>query len=52
VRILPLSTEPGSVPGPDVVLCLTFAWVLRRPEYVPALLIAAVLANWLYVLGL
>jgi len=42
VRILPLSTEPGSVPGPDIVLCLTFAWVLRRPEYVPALLIAAV----------
>lgn len=42
LRLLPLA--PGRVPwpGPDLLLCLTIAWVLRRPEQVPALLIAAV----------
>ena len=41
VRLLPLT--PGAVawPGPDVLLCLTLAWVLRRPEQVPVLVIAA-----------
>lgn len=42
VRILPLSTLPSNVPGPDLLLCVTFAWLLRRPDYVPAPLIAAV----------
>ncbi|MBC7153162.1 MAG: rod shape-determining protein MreD [Rhodobacteraceae bacterium] len=41
-RLLPLSTQPGGVPGPDLMLCLAFAWVMRRPDYVPAPLIAAV----------
>jgi rod shape-determining protein MreD len=27
--------------GPDLHLAITFAWVLRRPEYVPAVLVAA-----------
>lgn len=42
LRLLPLA--PGRVPwpGPDIVLCLTLAWVLRRPDHVPALVIAAV----------
>lgn len=42
VRLLPLA--PGSIgwPGPDLMLCVTIAWVLRRPEQVPVLLIAAV----------
>lgn len=33
---------PGStgLPGPDLLLCLSFAWVLRRPHEVPAPLIA------------
>lgn len=41
-RLVPLA--PGSVgwPGPDLTLCLTFFWVLRRPDQLPALLIAAV----------
>lgn len=42
VRILPLSTLPAGWPGPDLLVCLAFAWVLRRPTYVPALLIAIV----------
>ncbi|MGB7268090.1 MAG: rod shape-determining protein MreD [Albidovulum sp.] len=41
-RILPLSTLPPRWPGPELLLCLTVVWVLRRPDYVPALLIAGV----------
>ncbi|WP_312530186.1 rod shape-determining protein MreD [Paracoccus sp. (in: a-proteobacteria)] len=42
VRLLPLS--PGSItwPGPDLMLAVTLVWVLRRPEQLPVLLIAAV----------
>lgn len=42
VRLLPLETTPGRLPGPDVMACLTLAWTLRRPDYVPPVLIAAV----------
>ncbi len=42
LRILPLSTEPVGWPGPDVLLCLALAWVLRRPEFVPAAAVVAV----------
>lgn len=41
-RMLPLSALPARFPGPDLILCLTLAWVQRRPDYVPALLVAAV----------
>jgi rod shape-determining protein MreD len=41
-RILPLSTVPHGWAGPDLIVALSFAWVLRRPEYAPALLIAAI----------
>lgn len=30
------------MPGPDLVLCIIFAWTMRRPEYLPTLLIAVV----------
>lgn len=43
LRLLPINTEPVHWPGPDLLLGFTFAWVLRRPDYVPALLIAAVI---------
>ena len=42
MRLLPLNTTPQALPGPDLMLCLTLAWVLRRPDLLPALLIAAV----------
>jgi rod shape-determining protein MreD len=29
-------------PGPDMLMCLTLAWVMRRPDYLPAVLIAVV----------
>ena len=41
VRLLPLSTGLTGWPGPDVALGLTFAWVLRRPDQLPALVIVA-----------
>jgi rod shape-determining protein MreD len=43
MRLLPLGTLAGGWPGPDVLMGLTFAWVLRRPDYVPVLLIAAMI---------
>lgn len=39
-RLLPLDLTPGRVPGPDILLGVTFAWVLRRPDYVPIALVA------------
>jgi rod shape-determining protein MreD len=42
LRLLPLSAMPARVPGPDLLLALALLWVLRRPEQVPALMIAAV----------
>ncbi|MGV6811171.1 MAG: rod shape-determining protein MreD [Brevirhabdus sp.] len=42
VSLLPLDAGAGRWPGPDVILCLTIAWVIRRPNYVPTLLVAAV----------
>ncbi|NCO16036.1 MAG: rod shape-determining protein MreD, partial [Alphaproteobacteria bacterium] len=42
LRLLPLGAEPGRWPGPDLMLCLILAWVQRRPDYLPAPLIALV----------
>ncbi|MBT8457572.1 MAG: rod shape-determining protein MreD [Rhodobacteraceae bacterium] len=42
-RLLPLDAGPGGLPGPDLVLLLAFAWVLRRPDYVPVVLVAVVM---------
>ena len=42
LRLLPLGDGAARLPGPDLLLCLTLAWLLRRPDYLPALLIAAV----------
>lgn len=39
-RLLPLPAEAGTLPGPDLLMCLCCAWVLRRPDHLPALLIA------------
>jgi len=43
LHLLPLDTQPDRWPFPDVLIALTFAWVLRRPEYVPTLLVAVVM---------
>ncbi|MFX0541912.1 rod shape-determining protein MreD [Roseovarius sp. S4756] len=41
-RVLPLSTVPAGWAGPDIITALAFAWVLRRPQFVPPLLIALI----------
>lgn len=40
-RLMPLDAGRVGLPGPDLMLALTFAWVLRRPSYVPPWLIVA-----------
>ncbi len=39
-RLLPLDLGAGRFPGPDLLLVLVLAWVVRRPDYVPLWLIA------------
>lgn len=43
IKLLPLGSMAGDWPGPDILLCLIFAWIVRRPDYLPVLLVAAVL---------
>lgn len=42
-NLLPLRTLPLGWSGPDVIVALTIAWVLRRPEFVPPVLIALIM---------
>lgn len=42
LRLLPVNAAAHGIPGPDLTLAFTFAWVLRRPDYVPAPLIVVV----------
>lgn len=41
-RLLPLSGTGGGWPGPDLLLCLSIAWVMRRPDLLPVWAVAAV----------
>ncbi len=43
VRLLPLGSVNGGFIPPDLIVCLGFAWVIRRPDFMPVLLFAAVL---------
>ena len=49
-RLLPLDTLPDGFAGPDLMVALACAWVLRRPEYAPPLLIGGMilLADFLF----
>lgn len=42
LHLLPLQTGAGGLIWPDLVLCFALAWSVRRPEFVPATLLAAV----------
>lgn len=42
LRLLPLGREAGSLPGPDILLCLMLAWVMRRPDFLPLWLIIGI----------
>ena len=50
-QLLPLDPGPGGLPGPDVMLLLTLAWLLRRPEAVPVTMIALLflMADFLFM---
>jgi len=43
LHLLPLDTRPDRWPFPEILVALTFAWVVRRPDYVPTILIAVVM---------
>lgn len=42
IGLLPLGDGTAGLPGPDLPVVIAFAWVLRRPDYVPPLLLALV----------
>ncbi len=42
VRLLPLDLIGPNWPAPDLLLCLTMGWVLRRPAHLPAPVIGLV----------
>ena len=41
IKILPLNTVPEEGTAPDVLLCVTLVWCLRRPLGAPIVLLAA-----------
>ena len=41
-KLLPLHPGPGRFPGPDILILMACAWIVRRPDYLPVLLIAFV----------
>lgn len=42
-HLLPLDTIPRRWAAPDLLSAFAFAWVLRRPDYVPILILAVVM---------
>lgn len=42
LKLLPLGNTAGGFPGPDILLCFMLAWMMRRPDFLPVWLIAAV----------
>ncbi|MEP5758578.1 MAG: hypothetical protein ABJ327_04535 [Litoreibacter sp.] len=41
-KMLPLSTEPGRIPGPDLLFIFTAAVIMRRPSFAPVLIIVLI----------
>jgi len=41
-HLLPLGQIDAITFSPDIILCITLAWVVRRPDYAPIFLIAGV----------
>ncbi|MFV0292659.1 MAG: rod shape-determining protein MreD [Paracoccus sp. (in: a-proteobacteria)] len=42
-QLVPLSPGKPGTTAPDLTLCLTLAWILRRPDQLPAIVIAGVI---------
>ena len=51
MALLPLGDGAGGVPGPDLLVALALAWAIRRPDYVPVVLLGAILlmADFLFM---
>lgn len=49
-HLIPLDTVPPRWAPPDLLIAFTFAWAVRRPEFVPPLAVAAavLLADFLF----
>lgn len=41
-QLIPLQTTPMDIPPPDLLIALTCAWVVRRPDQVPVVSVALV----------
>lgn len=50
IKMMPLSLDSSGVPGPDLLLALTLAWLLRQPTVVPLglILLVFLLADFLF----
>ncbi|MBY6202753.1 hypothetical protein KUV65_15365 [Maritalea mobilis] len=48
-RLLPLGLADAGLPGPDLLVALTFAWLIRQPAVVPivSILIVFLIADFL-----
>ena len=51
MRLLPLNHSAGGLPGPDLLICLILAWIVRRPDFLPMPLIAGVILLATLILG-
>lgn len=51
LKLLPLTTVPGRVPGPDLLFCLTAVWLMRRPRWAPVglILLVHIIADILFM---
>jgi len=43
LHLLPLASSPSRWIAPDLLMAFTFAWAMRRPEYVPALCVGGMI---------
>lgn len=41
-QLIPLQTTPMHIPPPDLLVALTCAWVVRRPDQIPVISVAVV----------
>lgn len=51
LKLLPLNLAASGIPGPDFLILLTFAWMVRQPALVPIglLLVVFLLADFLFM---
>ena len=46
LKLLPIGSTAGDWPGPDLMLCLILAMVVRRPDYLPIWLVLLVVLRF------